>query len=101
MSMTHDEMIAVIQAHRDGKVVQWKLNVLHIAASPWQDCKSEDEPWNFVVAEYRIKPEPPKPKEWWICYDEINETGEPERPLFCLVEQSTSRKQIHVREVIE
>ena len=50
--MTHDEMIEVIQAHKDGKIIQsrnkaskdeWMLNL-----SPL---------WSFYDTDYRIKPE--------------------------------------------
>lgn len=62
MSMTHDEMISVIQAHRDGKDVQlrWRDNGL-----VWITVKAHPN-WHFDRADYRIKPEPPKPREWWL-----------------------------------
>lgn len=50
--MTHDEMIAVIQAHRNGKTIQTRLN---------SDCQWTDAwnpMWNFFSNDYRIKPEP-------------------------------------------
>lgn len=52
--MTHDEMIAVIQAHKDGKEIQYR----HKSGGEWR--KSENAgflDWNFQVAEYRVKPE--------------------------------------------
>jgi len=57
--MTHDEMIAVIQAHKEGKVIQHETNKI------WYDnhCPS----FNFDNCTFRVKPEPKlrpwKPKE--------------------------------------
>lgn len=64
--MTHDEMIAVIAAHRDLKAVQWRLKSNIGQWNRWFDCPPDHKNWNFVVADFRIKPEPPKPREWWI-----------------------------------
>lgn len=50
--MTHDEMIAVIQHHKNGGKVECKhkdeTKWLH-ASNPW---------WNFEEYDYRAKPEP-------------------------------------------
>lgn len=90
MSMTHDEMIAVIQASRDGKQIQKRTTDIGIALGKlvadqsdealsviapvrryteselreWRDVTGRN--FNFRFAEYRIKPEPPKPREWWV-----------------------------------
>lgn len=94
MSMSHEEMIAVIQADKEGKTVEFRQR----ARSQWLDCM---EPiWDFSDFDYRIKPTPPKPREWWICYDSISDYGDPVNPLFWSVRQVTGRKQIHVREVL-
>ena len=53
MSMTHDEMIAVIAAHRDGKKIQNRHN-----NSPCEWGKVSNPCWNFETYEYRVKPEP-------------------------------------------
>lgn len=53
--MTHDEMIAVIAAHRDGKVIE--LCERHSnTGTGWQLCKKPI--WDFFHYDYRIKPEP-------------------------------------------
>jgi hypothetical protein len=50
--MTHDEMIAVIKAEKEGKLIDMKLDGF------W--CmKPINSPFNFCF-EYRIKPEPKK-----------------------------------------
>lgn len=54
--MTHEEMISVIQAHKEGKQIQYR----RIGNTEWLDTPKPA--WNFVLFEYRIKPEPPKPK---------------------------------------
>lgn len=67
--MTHDEMIAVIQAHKAGKAIEVRDRgwpIAHWGAS--------DPNWNFLCYDYRIKPEPPKPREWWIYPVKENES---------------------------
>jgi len=49
--MTHDEMIAVIQAHKDGKTIQHYVN-------GWVDKPYEMPSFNFGDYIYRVKPEP-------------------------------------------
>ena len=56
MSMTHDEMIAVIQAHKEGKEVEWRPT----GAERWRLATPL---WDFDTCEYRIKPEP---KTIWV-----------------------------------
>ena len=51
--MTHDEMIKVIQAHKDGKRIQCKLRRRE---SEWGD--SLNPSWDFPNHDYRIKPDP-------------------------------------------
>ena len=58
--MTHDEMIAVIAAHRDGK----KIEFASFGSKIWDECNPR---WNFLTYNYRVKPElrlrPWKPEE--------------------------------------
>ena len=56
--MTHDEMIAVIAAHRDGKKIQCQSKD---GRDNWFD--TPDPVWDFAFCDYRIKPEP---REWWV-----------------------------------
>ncbi len=58
--MTHDEMIAVIQAQKDGKPIQRRFN--GAGSFPWEDFKVGDY-WNFTDWDYRINPEEKKPME--------------------------------------
>ena len=50
--MTHDEMIAVIAAHRDGKAVE----ALDPSFGKWRAATGPC--WDFSRFDYRIKPEP-------------------------------------------
>lgn len=56
--MTHDEMIAVIQAQRDGKGIQAKS---YLAGAYWHDISYSG--FDFGNYEYRVKPEP---RYFWI-----------------------------------
>jgi hypothetical protein len=59
--MTHDEMIEVIQSHKDGKVIQFKRNC---GVCDWTSLAKVKSPhWNFSAVKYRVKPEP---KEYWL-----------------------------------
>lgn len=51
--MTHDEMIAVITAHKEGKQIQCRER----GGIIWQFCPPS---WNFADFEYRVKQEEPK-----------------------------------------
>ena len=52
-----DSMIAVLQAARDGKTIQYK----RVGRDGiWLSLAGENPTWNFEVCEYRVKPEPVK-----------------------------------------
>jgi hypothetical protein len=51
--MTHDEMIAVIQHHKNGGKVEYMSR----AENTWASVKG-DPIWNFAAHDYRSKPEP-------------------------------------------
>ena len=51
--MTIDEMIAVLQAAKAGKQIQWQGKGSSI---PWQDVTLPS--WSFDDLNYRVKPEP-------------------------------------------
>lgn len=55
--MTNDEMIAVIAAHKEGKLIEFK----RIEGYPHHWTRCDDPVWNFGVCEYRVRPEDPKP----------------------------------------
>ena len=68
--MSHDEMIAVIQAHKDGRFIQVKHVVDGIGDS-WTDADSPK--WNFKELNYRIKPEPRS--LWRVEHENGNQAG--------------------------
>lgn len=62
--MTYDEMIAVIQAAKEGKAIEQYRRGRH-DLGPWEP-RTNGMMFDFVNYLYRIKPEPPKPREWWF-----------------------------------
>ena len=78
--MTHDEMIAVIQAHKEGKQIQYRRG----ENMQWLDCTPQ---WDFVLFDYRIKPAEPKNVKLLAYLDWerdqlfwLHETAQPKRP---------------------
>lgn len=57
IEMSYEEMIAVIQAHKEGMQIQISLR----NSKKWEDCMGKPD-WDFRHFDYRVKPEPPKPK---------------------------------------
>jgi len=52
MSMSHDEMIAVIQHHKNGGKVEYRSS----SQNPWKTASTPQ--WEFAIYDYRPKPEP-------------------------------------------
>ena len=52
MAMTHDEMIAVIQAHKEGKAIQCRPK----KTIKWSETKNPS--WDFQSYDYRVAPTP-------------------------------------------
>lgn len=59
--MTHDQMIALIEAHRDGKTIQYRLS----PKAEWRDRHLKSLDFDFSDVEYRIKPVPLTLDECW------------------------------------
>lgn len=51
-TMTHDEMIAVIAAHRDGKAIEYRYS----NRGEWNKVKLPH--WDFAAFQFRVAPEP-------------------------------------------
>jgi len=49
--MTHDEMIEIIQAHKDGKQIEFRKN---LSSEPWRSL--EGPMFDFALFTYRVKP---------------------------------------------
>lgn len=64
--MTHDEMIAVIEADKAGKPIQRRMRSCR---DEWETSKSPVPYLRFDAFDYRVKPEPPKPtlRPWREC----------------------------------
>jgi hypothetical protein len=90
--MTHDEMIAVIRAHKEGKTIECRK--CGDVRDPWEVAGPT---WDFPAFDYRVKPEPSKPREWWLHKDLGNGGG----LIVSDVPTQCPCKPIHVREVID
>ncbi len=60
--MTDDEIIAVVQAHKEGKKIEVRKE-LDNGTYYWV---ATDPAWNFSVYCYRVAIEPRKPREWYL-----------------------------------
>src|SRR5436190_20474355 len=56
--MTDDEIIAVVQAHKDGKQIQRCGKAPHYMVHKWNEWKDSNPNWNFADFDYRTAPEP-------------------------------------------
>jgi hypothetical protein len=89
--MTDDEILSVVQAHKEGKKIEFKHRFdHHHNIGEWY---LKDGDWDFVHFIYRVAPEPRKPREWRVC---VNDNGhifevKTQDPHHCII----------VREVIE
>lgn len=96
--MTHDEMIGVIQAHKDGKAIQYR-NIWHHV---WDDCVGNNPKWAFNNTAYRIKPEPREPRVIWVNEYEDGLGGRCEPTKEEIISfRAIDRKRIGVRKFIE
>jgi hypothetical protein len=94
--MTIDEMIAVLQAAKDGKPIQFadKCNPSH-----W--CNDSKPDWDFTSCNFRVKP-PEPPECWlniWLTDGSLGSSWltEPEARHAA----NTRQRTVHMREVIE
>ncbi len=95
--MTDSEIIAVVVAHQEGKKIQARR--VYGKPHPWEnlDWSDVNAHWQFAEFDYRVAPEPRKPREFWI---HLNASGMHE------VHETTENRShcghcILVREVIE
>lgn len=68
--MKVEEMIAVMQAYADGKTIERRVAICE--NNEWEI--THEPSWDWSSCEYRIKPEPPRPKH--IPYKTIEELDE-------------------------
>ena len=66
------------------------------AENGWQTCRAPFHSWSMMVVR-RLKPQPPKPREWWVsggnCLWNTREEAE--------YADNHAGNVVHVREVIE
>lgn len=97
--MEINEMIAVLQAHKEGKAVQFKSKTF---SQSWIDVRGGDSlGWDFSAYNYRIKPEPPKPREFWITIGGQVWGRREHAEQWFRNESEAVRRVIHVREVLD
>jgi hypothetical protein len=96
--MTDKEIIEVVTAHKDGKPIEGR----HVTGTTdWSDC-TIDPAWNFGDWDYRVKPEPPKPREWWF----VKNLGSDGAARYGWTRYDVKQigvdylEQVHVREVL-
>lgn len=69
MSMTTAEILALVQAYAEGKQIQFRC--AGSTNEGWIDVLPRERfDLNFYSYDYRIKPEPRAPREWWIAWCE-------------------------------
>ncbi len=75
--MSHDEILAVVQAHKEGKQIQVR-SIFVEDGEGWRDCGTPQmaglsiPSFDFSRKQYRVKSEPRKPMEAWIHRDPKN-----------------------------
>ncbi len=102
--MTDDEIIAVVQARKDGKRIQSRASEEYYGRKfneeEWGD--SDPAAWDFYHQDYRVAPEPRKPREWWLIVDNeafVIGCESPSETMSRYLKKDQSGL-VHVREVI-
>jgi hypothetical protein len=91
------ELLPIIQAFAEGRAIQWRASLY----DPWItiDCLGD-----ISLAEgfeYRIKPEPTKPREWWINEYASRMDAYDSREWADLYAGPDRIRCVHVREVLD
>jgi hypothetical protein len=99
--MKIDDIITVLRAAKEGKPLEFKPlpRIDPLCQYDWQDAPSPS--WDFSTKEYRVKPEPPKPREFWICCNGTDQEGRPLDALIYPRAPICNRTVIHLREVVD
>jgi hypothetical protein len=97
--MKLQEMIDVLEAAKKGKRIQYRSK--WDETEGWLDCGCDHEAaFNFISCNYRVAPEPSKPREWWVY--PIREGDEIYPPVHGVcVNKPVNLAYVKVREVIE
>lgn len=102
MSMTFAQIREVIDAAEAGKQIQF-CHIGPAPSPPWTDCAPSERPvFNFYSYDYRVKPEPPKPREFDVatCLRYGNRWVVAEHPHQRVTAQCSHCIVLHVREVL-
>ncbi len=63
--MTDQDIINVVAAHQEGKIIECRNK----GCQGWSAFSEGDEiVWNFGIFDFRIAPEPRKPRELFLTY---------------------------------
>jgi hypothetical protein len=104
MSMEINDMIAVLRAAKEGKQIQHRRATPPFESGIWINSYGGCS-WDFSEYDYRVKPEPPKPREWFLVSHANNEPCSVCGLHSSRNEAATGRNNlmgvIHVREVLE
>ena len=93
--MSDDEILEVVQAHKEGKKIESRP--LHL--DQWFPILSLSSPtWNFAENDYRVAPEPRKPREWRLKFDEGSKEV---KGITSAIDVGFAQNWILVREVLE
>jgi hypothetical protein len=94
--MTDDQILEVVKAHKEGKKIEFLTKNSSIYKT-WTDTYPMPL-WNFESTDYRVAPEPRKPREWeaWYLPD-----GRGLTDAWMERHQDAGWRPIKVREVIE
>lgn len=92
--MTHQEMIDVIQAHKDGKQIQFQAGGCLL----WIDVQDNDPSWDFNSCNYRIKPEP---RRFWLNVYPDTRIYKVHLSLQSATENKSKRIPVETIEVVE
>jgi len=92
--MTHDEILQVVQAHKQGHKIEYRELYLR-EHGHWIPADTPDL-WDFRNRRYRVSDEPIKPREWIIVLCQGQVVG----PSIFIGGDLRS-ESVRVREVIE
>jgi hypothetical protein len=96
--MTDDQILEVVQARKNGKQIEILYDTRHgYTYETW--ITTDIDSWDFLNHDYRVKPEPPKPREFWLC--KYNSSPTDYSVWSHPVKQYNADEVIHVQEVLE
>lgn len=92
--MSHDEIVSVVQSHKAGKTIQYKVK----GGSIWYECPGFPS-WNFDGLDYRVKPA--EPREWCLEFDPVTRKVVRDHRILAGQHPCSGPSVVHVREVLD